>query len=438
MKDQIESFLNLDLVQYAYKAGYSELKSGKESKTWISLKNPSTGDHIRIKTRPFPMHYNNNDANLSQDRGNIINFVINRLDGLIMENPKPSKEMFAAAFKILREETGDIMINDIKLNFKKSEDVSITEYAKTKIKNIQDCTEYSVNYLEKIRLINPSVLENPLFIGKIKESPVPMENKKVIGNICFVKTDLDDKITGIVTHYHSSKKNENIKRVYELKDNIWISNRVNNPKNLIYGESAIDCLSHYEINNPKSICYASTEGEASPEKLKNIFNLYNNLKENSSEATITSITDNDYQGNNYDLKLALFFYNQINVNNPIERIQENNLIKYVIHGHLNGVNLTDLKEKMLNLIRVEAPSNHKLFTPYLNLVETKDYTIITVPYKEKDQKISHFLKPLTTSIHKLNNIKYFNHKSNCKDWNEDLQNLKKKEVNLKMKNKFKI
>lgn len=424
MKDSLDDFLNLDLVNYAHSRGYTELKGGKQSTTWISLKNPSTGDHIRIRSKPLPMVYNNNDANLIQDRGNIFNFVMNRLEGPIIENPKPSRDLFNSAFSILKETTGDI---EVKINFTKSENLNIQDYVKAKLKNIKDCTDFSRMYLQNIRKINPSILDDALFAGKIKESPVPMSNGKVVGNICFLKTDLDDKATGIVTHYRSAKDNENVKRVYEIKDNIWISNRIENPKILIYGESAIDCLSHYEIKQTKGACYASLEGEASPEKLKKLHELFKNLGENP---TFCSITDNDYNGNNYDLKIALHFYNQKNYDRPIERTQDQNSIKYVIHGELKGIDLKSLKDQMERILKLEAPTNYQLFTPYLNVVQLKDVTIINVPYKNNEQKISHFLKPLVDAIHKANDISFYNRKSKCKDWNEDLQESKRKNLKI--------
>ena len=126
MKDSLNDFLNIDLVNYAYSRGYTEIKSGKQSATWISLKNPSTNDHIRIKAKANPMLYNNNDTNLSQDRGNIINFVINRLEGPIIENPRPSRELFNNAFTILKEITGNI---EVKIDFKftKNENFNIKD-----------------------------------------------------------------------------------------------------------------------------------------------------------------------------------------------------------------------------------------------------------------------------------------------------------------------
>lgn len=431
MKDSLNDFLNLDLVNYAYSRGYTEIKSGKQSTTWISLKNPSSGDHIRIKTKPLPMVFNNNDANLSQDRGNIVNFVINRLEGPVIENPRPSRELFNNAFTVLKETTGDI---EVKVNFTKSENLDIKDYVKSKLKNIQDCTDFSRKYLAEVRNIDPSILDIPLFSGKIKESLVPMKNGKVIGNICFLKTDLNGTGTGIVVHYpkvvtekdergNDVKKKINEKRVYELKDNIWISNVINNPKILIYGESAIDCLSHYEIKKTPGACYASLEGADSEEKNKKLLELYNHLGNNT---TLCSITDNDYNGINYDLKIAIHLYNQKNYKNPIERVQEPNSIKYIVHGELKGIDINALKEKMLLFLKAEAPNNHQLFTPYLNLVQLKDKTIINVPFKDNNQKVSGFLKPLIEAIHQANDVKFYNRKSISKDWNEDLQETKKK------------
>ncbi len=440
MKDSLDDCLSLDLVEYAHSRGYTEIVSGKQSSTWISLKNPTTRDHIRIKTKANPMLYNNNDFNLKHDRGNIINFVINRLDGPITINTSPSKELFTKSLTILKEVAGNVEVK-VERNFTKNNDVDIKDYVRSKIKNIKDCTDFSRKYLEEVRNIDSNILNNPLFAGKIKESLVPMNNGKVIGNICFKKTDLDGNTTGIVVHYPKTsiqkdargndvKVKINEKRVYELKDNIWMSNKINNPNILIYGESAIDCLSHYEIKKTPGACYASLEGALSPEKSKNLHTLYKSMGDNP---IVCSITDNDYNGKNYDLEIAIHFYNQKNFENPIERIHEENSIKYIVHGELKDTDLKALKEKMLLFLKVEAPNNHQLFTPYLNLVQLKDKTIINVPYKIGEHKVSNFLIPLVDAIHKANDVKFYNRKSIRKDWNEDLQENKKKLLTSSLK-----
>jgi len=421
-KDSLDNILTIDLIDFAYKNGYTELINGKRTATWISIKNPSTGDSIRIRTKPLPMLYNNNDANLSQDRGNIVNFVINRQAGMIYPNPKPDKAQFSKAFTSLKRELGEVFMDkDKNYEIQKSENTKMVEFHKNKISAIVTCTEHSFNYLKKTRNIDPLLIQHPIFKNKIKESPILMPDGKTIGNICFVKTNIDGSITGIVTHYHSAKSNENIKRVYEIKDNIWISNSDNKTDKLIYGESAVDCLSHSTINQSENCAYASLEGEYTETKFEKLLEFYNHIQ----SPQLISITDNDYNGNNYDLKIAIALYNKKNYGKPIEVVPQHNLNKLIFHNKMEHTNIEALKEKMQRIILLEAPNKHQFFTNNLDLVMTDDHIVINLPYKDGDTKISHYLKPLVEAIHKENNVKFSFEKSKSKDWNQDLLERKK-------------
>jgi len=421
-KDSLDDILNIDLVDYAYKNGYTEFINGKTTSTWTSIKNPSTGDKIRIRTKPFPMVYNNNDANLSQDRGNIINFVINRQNGLVYPNPKPDKTQFSEAFRTLKEELGEVPANiDINKQKPDAQRNKIIEFNKSKILEIVDCTKYSFNYLEKTRNLDPRIVEHPIFKNKIKESPIVMDNGTEIGNICFVKTDVDNSITGIVIHFHSAKSNQNIKRVYEINDNIWISNSDNKTDKLIYGESVIDCLSHFTMKQPQNCAYASLEGEYSKVKFEKLFKFYNHIQ----NPQIISITDNDYNGNTYDLKIAVAMYNK-KQEKPIEIAPQHNYNRLIFHNKFEHTDVDELKEKMRKIILVESSNNYQFFTNKFNIIETEDFVIVDLPYKYEDTKISHYLKPLVEAIHKENNVNFLFQKSISKDWGQDL--LEKKQV----------
>ena len=98
MNDALQQILRIDLVQYAHSLGYTEKIRAKSSVRWTVLKNPATHDQIRIKASD-PMMYSNNDPGLDQDRGNVINFCINRLEGSIVPSFKPEKAQYAKAFK---------------------------------------------------------------------------------------------------------------------------------------------------------------------------------------------------------------------------------------------------------------------------------------------------------------------------------------------------
>lgn len=425
-KDILKKALNsINLIDYVFKKGYTQEKKGKSSPNFKSLINPDTGDNIVVK-RKTNTFFNADPNLLTLDNGNVVNFLLNRVNGgFPVSNRKPTKEQYREVFKILEKDLYEeslVNINNIdKPNFQNvKKEYDNSDDAKKKIKNLQDPSQFSYNYLQNHRNINPDIIHHPIFAGKFKESPVIMNNGKVICNLAVVKTDLNNMPTGIVTHFFSAKDKQCKKNVYDIKENIWKSNPLGDVKNLIYGEATMDILAHFELFSPKDCMYVSLEGNISNGKLENLFELYNNLSQKKS-VKLVSVTDNDYSGYSYDIKTAVFFHNKLNPNNPIELIQEQNYIKYVLHGHLkNEVDFKELKENMLQYLRLEAPNNHNLFSPYLNLIQTKDFTIFEVPYKNQNDKVCLFLKPLIEVLFKNNNIEFVPHKAKCKDWNEDL------------------
>lgn len=439
-KELVQNCLDIDLLQYAQRQGY-EIVQGKTSTTFVSLKNKSNGDHIRIKKNVSPMVFTNNDAQLEyMERGNIINFVINRANGMVTSNPKPTGIQFRDAFnQILSVSLDPNFKNNFKTEKSKPrENNNSIDDVKYKIKDLNEVSSYTYNYL-KLRNIDENIIHAPIFAGKIKESPVRMANDKVINNIAFVKTDNENKITGFVTHYHSSKDKQNIKRVYELEDNAWKSNVFDNTKHLFFGESAIDCISHYELMNPPNAAYISYEGQTSEKKLNALFDNFMQLQDTQhSSINLISITDNDYQGHVYDLQTAIHFNNKLNFDQPIETTILPNTIKYIFHGHLPKTDLIELKEQMKQYLRLECPQTHNFILPYLNLVQMKDFTIIEIPFKIQTQKEQPFLflRPLTKAIFDNTNVNFVLRKSNTKDWNEQLSNNKleiKKDLNNQKK-----
>ena len=49
--NHIDAILQMDLTQYAIKMGYNKLIKGQLTSSWISLKNESLNDTIRIKQK---------------------------------------------------------------------------------------------------------------------------------------------------------------------------------------------------------------------------------------------------------------------------------------------------------------------------------------------------------------------------------------------------
>jgi len=427
--NHIDAILQMDLTQYAIKMGYNKLIKGQLTSSWISLKNESLNDTIRIKQKPFPMVYNNNDSFLSQDRGNIINFTINRLNHTVNPNPKPEKSDFAQAFKILKQELNiPIDTNLTSKLVKKTVNRSENQSVLLRINNLQDKTTEVDNYLSNKRNISIATVNHPYFSGVIKASPVVLPNKKVITNTAFIKKDLKNNIQGFTSYYYSAKSDTHEKRINSKQNLPILTNVFKETSNIYIAESPIDALSHLQMIHPKNAVYIINEGSLSPEKLEFNFNVFQQLKLNnpSINPTITSINDNDTAGFKFDIELAIQFNNKLNLNQFIETKQEHSSIKYSIHNP-GDLSLDLLKDKMIKYL--EDESKNKFYNNLINIGKTKSIAFIEIPvFKTNENKhLKMYLKPLSQFLFQMTKIKFQHQKSKLKDWNEDLS-ISKKEI----------
>lgn len=418
MNDSLQEILRIDLVQYAHSLGYTEILRAKSSVRWTVLKNPSTNDKIRIKLGD-PMMYSNNDPGLDQDRGNVINFCINRLDGSVIPSFKPEKAQYAKAFKTLKSYIGQVTPEGI---FHEVKEHSQKALDRNKIKNLRPFTGITSMYLLEKRHIDPNLLHNPLFKNMIMEAPVQMANKKVIFNTAFLKTDMEENITGYVSHFYSSKEKKNLKRVFELRPSLFKSSLIGKPNKLLLCETAVDAISHYELHRPENIMYASFGGQVIVDEIREIHEL---LKKLDTNTTIVSITDNDYSGSQYDLKIALELFNMDHPDNTIENLQLASSNKIILHGD-NSIDIDNLKKEMTEIFNSEMDiKTDKHLVPYFQFAKTKTMTIIEWP-RSKERKHHLFLHPLIKAIHQLNKRSFQFNKSSLKDWNDQLVSSKKK------------
>lgn len=436
-QDLLPKCLALDLVQYAISKGYV-ITEGKTSSTYVTLKNKNTNDSIRVKQSTMPMLFrNNNNVLQDQDYGNIINFFINRSTGIITSNPRPTGLQRSIAYNVLLNFSSDPNFQITAEHIQNKKRITDTEEEKLKyqIKDLKEISTVTYDYLRK-RFIADNIVHNPIFAGKIKESPVLMKNNKVINNIAFVRTDPNNKITGFQTQYFSAELNQFKKCVFTINDGIWRTNKFENTKNIFFGEAALDCISHYEMKRPPDATYISYEGQISIKKLDELYDIYEDIhKKHSQDTVLISITDNDEAGFRYDLSTAIHFHNKLKPDEPIEKIIQPNNIKYVFHGHFQNIDLPKLKDEMLQRIRLELPTTHNAITPYFNLVELKDLTIIEIPFSSKNLKNNpyHLLKPLASAIFKNANINFAYRKPITKDWNDDLKAFKIEEQKKNVK-----
>ena len=427
MRDSLQDILVSDLSKFAYTQGYTEMDKNKSSTNWLVLKNPSTSDKVMInkKGREGIMFFKNTDPGLDQDKGNIMNFCINRLDGFPNPSPSPSKEMYTRAFKELKSFIGAPEIE----NFAFKQHKKTGKSPAVQLKDLRDRTDLTKNYLKTYRNIDTAILDHSLWAGTVKESKAVLPSKMVMYNTAFVKKDVKGETIGYVTHYYSKKKNAHQKIVNEKKEGLFYSNINKDLKNLYIAESAIDCLSHYQLVAPINPIYISIEGQISDNKIKLVNDL---IDAKGKPQKVNSITDNDYSGYVFDLQMAIGYHNHNNRNQPIEIVQNEHFTRYVIQN--NPEFSKAISAETTGLLNMETlVHNAEHLKPYLNIGYTKDFSFIELP-RDKKRALFRFMEPFTRHIYKINDITYKKElppkldKSykNAKDWNDYLLSKKKK------------
>ncbi len=445
MNSNLNDILQIDFVNYLEKNGF-QISEGNKNTVWLKMENPSTGEKLRLKKLLNNYVYtNNHDAN---ERGNIVNFVINRLNGGAIPNPHPTKEEFAQALSILEKEIGVFSKEKTYTNQQATSQPGINvkqiEEDRAKAKNIDDkiailecMSDEQKKYLYKQRSISRETLERPELRKLIKAFPKELATGHIIKNTAFVKRNLQGEVKGFTIHYYSAKDKENKKINYQHKDcGICRTEITPNSKGLIIGESIVDCISHLQLfkekldSSNKNFVYCAFEGTPSPQEYNEIYQVYKKLKEDNpqEEIPIVSITDNDKIGYGYDLSFAIYLWNeehpqnQININyfqDTKEIFLPINIEPQTLYDDI----VTNLKnsqeEPLLDKIAVEKTNKG---------VKVK---VPVIPDNIKTYKCK-FLSEIAKVIHKANNINYSQHKSQLKDWNDELKQSVKKNNNLKI------
>lgn len=145
----------------------------------------------------------------------------------------------------------------------------------------------------KSRGLDSSIINDPMFKGKVLESVVLNKGKRIT-NTAFPMQGSDGKIVAI------SKRNVSFKGIAGEKSlGVWLTNDPSKGGKIdrVYiMESAIDCISHYDINRKYlkdlKIRYISTEGDFNENQVSVISKIINVQKPND----IVFGQDNDIAG----------------------------------------------------------------------------------------------------------------------------------------------
>ena len=361
----------VDLLAFLSRDGYK--KDPKKSSSRQFVFNGPHGDKLLVlkHSKSGDLIYKNlHDDN---DYGNIINFVVNRIDGFVNTSRKTSVE-YAKAADILKEFLNipkeDKIILD-KINHRKATAFTYENY------NPQ--TLFDTSYLES-RGIKKDILNDELLKGTIincqRYSYKTKSNygSQMTGFPCIKEgnivgldmRDPEDKLFAA-----GSKKAESF----------WSSHYQSNQKNLVVGESPIDLISYQQIKGGKDNFLVSTNGTISHQQISMIVDM---IQKGTFQRLISSF-DNDFAGYTFDLKLIKGFIGEDKVKLITAR-------KDFLEAEVKLKGLTAQKYEISNISEFRELVN-KLIVSY-----------------------------------QLEN-KYILDKAPCKDWNEVLDTPKKKSLN---------
>lgn len=350
----LDAILSLDLNSYIKSQGYVQDKQKstqrqivyeKNGEKILVLKHHSTGNFI---------YQNLNDKN---DKGNIINFVINRIDGYLNTASK-SKQDYARAIEKIKEES--LLPSFLNSNKNKKEQKPVKfEYDLYEPSNYTD-----TSYLSK-RGITKETLLTPLFENRIINCfQYSFKNKKIYGPILSGFPYIHKgKIVGLEMAGYNLK-GDKIKKMALASNRsfgIWMSNVAS--KNLFITEDPVDALSYFQLHdkNQKSFTYLATGGSISNNQVEKIVDSI----DKGIFDTITLGNDNDLGGGKNDLKviaslLATEDYQILTADkNSITVKQGNTEIKLSSRQEVNQhiKSLTYKYESLGRLINIEIPSS---------------------------------------------------------------------------------
>ncbi len=407
----------ISIIEIAQKIGYSD--STKWAKKKSSMNYPclenANGDRIYIKNpkENNKMIYGN--INNNSDYGDLINFINNRLE---------------TDFIFFRNKTENAIkaINDVLYDYLNINPVSKKKYQiLNTLKEIQsksytqkefDETLFNIKPLENqnwinSRKINKETLNHQYFKNTVFNVKNPLfKDGKFIEHAKFnntgfpYKESLFGKLVGIEERNFNFKGHGiNSKKI----SGVWFSNPPKKIDKAFLTESALDALSHFQLNKPVNAIYFSIGGNLTEEQNNTINNILNETKALHKDSKICCAFDNDLNGSIYDLKVI----NQLAVKKRLFSVKQ--LIqKETIKLSLENSN-PDTLINFLNRLMQKLSNNKQTLQNYKFNIK-QDFLEIEIPknYLHLNEFNKYYIQ--TTQLDKIIQLD----KAEEKDWNQQL------------------
>lgn len=270
MNDELEQFKQLNLADYASAHGYT-LNKQKSSKNALCYDHPN-GDRVILGTDPKSGHSVYYSVRDDKDNGTIIDFVQKR-QGLNL----------GQARKELRRWIGKGPRERPEIQPQPKPEPTTRDRAE-QLRGLAACEQVAGQhkYLQS-RGISPRTLDH--FKERVFTDPR--------GNAIFPHYD-QAGVSGL-----EIKNREFTGFSKGGEKGLWFHGP-KDPERIIVCESAIDCMSHYQIHKPEKTMYVSTAGKMSPEAKQNL----KSLLDRNDQAQVVAAFDNDKDGRKFGQELA--------------------------------------------------------------------------------------------------------------------------------------
>jgi hypothetical protein len=261
----------------------------------------------------------------SADRGNVINFVANRLDGYVNTAPKSKQDYIKVSEEL-----------------KKYLNIPLEQRSSLVKEKIEEQKKYYFNY----KLFNPKPFTDAEYLesrGILKETYDSPQFKGTIVNCQQYDFVRKENIPGTMAGFIITNGNNKIEgldmrgpgvRTFALGSNksesFWTSAAGEGQTSMVITESPIDALSYHQIKGNGTNRYYSTNGNMTEYQVNHI---KENIDKRKYEKAILA-TDNDIAGYRFDLKILSVFLKdkikfigtkkdqtEIEVNYPVGRME---------------------------------------------------------------------------------------------------------------------
>ncbi len=296
---------------------------------------------------------------------------------------------------------------------------------------------WNSDYLRTYRGISLATLNSPIFKDRIFNAYHIRDTGGKIANTAFPKYDWEGRPKNYVLYnrpYRSRQDNQlkKFRLVVNDKDHyLFYSRPISDPARIVFGESAIDLLSYHELHGRSDNFYVSFGGNVYDRKLGFFVKLIEPMIKNKG-IELRSIMDNDLKGLEFDIKVFSALINRFNPNISIETSFGNGKTSMNIHYSGKAIRSLNhhsrlLDEKLISVFGEEKPQMDQttclklpdkllLEFPLKRLANTVTFGKKTNALETIPNTINALYLPFQTSIHR----------SNGKDWNDDLRNFTEK------------